>query len=291
MAPRRRNILGQLSSASQQQHSSPLVSPDMAKMWSAIDALTSARAAGELDGKPIDTTPQAAQEAQAVHDEARLHLASPSLPFSRPFPGSMPKPAPGVATTWAAGLAEAAGASPHAAAAPIPAAPPQPAAAARPGSVLGATYPLELLPPSKPSIESVAPRLGVDGVIYYAVRLSCSTDPIGEGHAVVRRYREWRALFESLPDAVGAVSAPFPPKRLHCALCAMLPGGYHDPLMCAERASLLQLWGQELLQLPGAAEWPQVIDFFSLGAEGARGGARDEPARYLSLASDLELRA
>lgn len=94
---------------------------------------------------------------------------------------------------------------------------------------------------------------------------------------VSRRYREWHRLRESLPDASGAVRAPFPPKRLACLMCVS------DGALEEERAEALQAWAAELLSLPGALQWPQVGAFFRLGLSGPKtdvGAAKAAPAEW-----------
>jgi hypothetical protein len=84
--------------------------------------------------------------------------------------------------------------------------------------------------------------LGADGVVRYELTLT-------RGHqrwAVLKRYREWRALralLERSVPAVRRVPERFPPRRIHVfALCPAAPGGRHDPQLLNERAHLLAKW-------------------------------------------------
>ena len=95
-------------------------------------------------------------------------------------------------------------------------------------------------------IVSAIPDLGPDRVMRYELQLLLA----GSRWSVRRRYSEFATLRAALREAVPAVNAlPFPPRRLHCALCAVGPLGKHDPTTVAARASTLSAWLTTALSL------------------------------------------
>ena len=109
-------------------------------------------------------------------------------------------------------------------------------------------------------VEAAHADLGASGVMRYALRLRSG----GAVWVVRRRYREWHQLRATLLGAllgVASVGAPFPPKRLYCALCATTPGGKHDPRVVAERVVALRRWLAAVLALDGALEVKALREF------------------------------
>lgn len=95
---------------------------------------------------------------------------------------------------------------------------------------------------------TVEAQPGNDGVVRYLATL----EQDGQTWSVSHRYREWHALYESLPQKM---AAPFPakllPKIIRHALClacaptAEVAGGTGDD-DTSTRAVALRLWAQEL---------------------------------------------
>ena len=80
---------------------------------------------------------------------------------------------------------------------------------------------------------------------------------------VARRYREWHALFASLPTSlraeIEAAGGPFPPKRLHIPALTCMWTEHVD-----ERTEGLAVWAKALVLLPHARERPEVRAFFEV---------------------------
>lgn len=106
--------------------------------------------------------------------------------------------------------------------------------------------------------ERMLPELAADNVMWYLLQLSHGSDR----WVIMRRYREWHALRQSLCSYGIGGHIPFPDKRLLWALCT--PGGKHDPSVISQRTAALHTWATALLTLEAATEHELVIDFFEL---------------------------
>ena len=94
----------------------------------------------------------------------------------------------------------------------------------------------------------VEPRVGKDGITHYVISLQRGVQQWTSTH----RYREWHALYQSLPERL---TTPFPPKLPPPALCAALclgcgptedVAGLPSDDVTSTRAVALHLWAQEL---------------------------------------------
>ena len=85
-----------------------------------------------------------------------------------------------------------------------------------------------------------------------------------ERWVIMRRYSEWYSLRCELRRKGIGEDLPFPGKRLPWGLCALTPGGKHDPSVISQRTAMLHRWATALLSLEGASEDRLVVEFFEL---------------------------
>ena len=109
--------------------------------------------------------------------------------------------------------------------------------------------------------ERMLPELKADSVMWYLLQLSRGSDR----WVIMRRYREWHTFRQSLRRAgIDDGTIPFPEKRLPWGLCALAPGGKHDPNLVSQRTAMLHRYATSVLALDGATDNELVIDFFEL---------------------------
>lgn len=118
--------------------------------------------------------------------------------------------------------------------------------------------------------ERMLPELKADSVMWYLLQLSRGADR----WVIMRRYSEWHAFRQSLRRAgIDDGTIPFPEKRLPWGLCALAPGGKHDPNMVSQRTAMLHSYATSIFALEGAADNELVIDFFELNPMAAGSAA------------------